>query len=261
MENSGDPIPDPMPAPPPDSSPTLAVDAGNSRVKWGLHDGRAWTVTGAVETAHARRLAGDWKGLGPVARAIASNVAGEAVGGELERACAGLGVALATVHAGREARGVLNGYRDPGQLGSDRWAALVAAHAALPGHKLVVNAGTALTVDALAADGRFLGGLIVPGPELMALALDAATAGLRRTPGQFDAFPTSTPDAIASGALQACAGAIVRLRDAMAARGLEPVATLVSGGAAARIAERLPIACTIRENLVLDGLVLIARGT
>ena len=249
-----------MPAPRRDSAAILAVDAGNTRVKWGLHDGRRWRTTGAVETARARHLASEWKALGAVDRAIASNVAGDAVRIELERACAGLGIALAIVRAGREAGGVSNAYRDPGQLGSDRWAALVAAHAAIAGHKLVVNAGTALTIDALAADGRFLGGLIVPGPDLMARSLDEATAGLRRAQGHFEDFPASTPDAIASGALQACAGAILRLRHAMAARGLEPVALVASGGAAARIAERLPIACAIHENLVLDGLLLIARG-
>lgn len=249
-----------MPAPRPDSPTTLAIDAGNTRVKWGLHHGRGWTATGAVETVHAQGLAGQWKALGRVDRAIASNVAGDAVRGELERACEGLGIALTTVRAERTTRGVSNGYRHPHQLGSDRWAALVAAHAAAPGHKLVVNAGTALTIDALAADGRFLGGLIVPGPDLMARCLDEATAGLRHTQGRFEDFPKSTPDAIASGALQACTGAILRLRDAMAARGLEPVAILASGGAAARVAERLPIACAIHENLVLDGLVLIARG-
>ena len=94
----------------------------------------------------------------------------------------------------------------------------------------------------------------------MARSLAEATAGLRRAQGHFEDFPASTPDAIASGALQACAGAILRLKDAMAARGLEPVGLVASGGAAARIAERLPIACAIHENLVLDGLVLIARG-
>jgi type III pantothenate kinase len=246
--------------PRPDSARILAIDAGNTRIKWGVHDGHSWTAAGAVDSAQASRIAGDWGALGPVDLAIASNVAGDAVQGHLERACEALGVALTTIHAEREGLGVTNGYRDPRQLGSDRWAALVAAHAALPGHKLVVNAGTALTIDALAQDGRFLGGLIVPGPDLMARALDHGTAALRQVEGRFEEFPASTPDAIASGALQACVGAILRLRDTMAARGFEPAAILLSGGAAARIAERLPIACAIHENLVLDGLVRIARN-
>ena len=128
-----------------------------------------------------------------------------------------------------------------------------------PGHKLVVNAGTALTVDALTAAGRFLGGLIVPGPALMRRSLDRGTAGLRLTEGELRDLPTSTPEAITSGAIQACVGAVERLGKAMAAHGAPPDRIILSGGAAAEIAASLPIAATLHEHLVLDGLVLIAR--
>ncbi len=118
--------------------------------------------------------------------------------------------------------------------------------------------GTALTVDALTGGGEFLGGLIVPGPALMRSSLDRGTAGLRLTEGAFEDFPRSTPDAITSGAIQAGAGAIARLRDAMAARGSVPERILLSGGAAAELSPHLPMPFTLRETLVLDGLVLIA---
>jgi len=75
----------------------------------------------------------------------------------------------------RERLGVTNGYRDAGQLGTDRWAALLAAHASLPANQMVANAGTALTVDALRADGLFMGGLIVPGTALMRACLGGGT--------------------------------------------------------------------------------------
>jgi type III pantothenate kinase len=239
----------------------LLIDAGNTRIKWGVHDGRAYVVAGAVETAKAATLARAWPaGLGAGA-AIASNVAGAAVQAEIGRACASRGLSLKVIAPVSEQLGVTNGYREPGQLGSDRWAALIAAHRAGPGHKLVVNAGTALTIDALTADGRFLGGLIVPGPALMRRALDRGTAGLRLTEGAFAEFPASTPDAITSGALQACAGAVERMRDAMAGRDCTPSQVVLSGGAAAELAGRLPIPATIRENLVLDGLLLIARSS
>ena len=125
----------------------------------------------------------------------------------------------------------------------------------------MVNAGTALTVDALAAEGRFLGGLIVPGPALMRRSLDRGTAELRLTEGAVADFPESTPDAITSGAIQACVGAIERLAGAMAARGSPPGRIILSGGAAAEIAASLPPQTILRENLVLDGLALIARKT
>lgn len=237
----------------------LVIDAGNTRIKWGVHDGRDWRALGAVETTQSSRLGRQWRDAPPVERAIASNVAGTEVGAHLGAACAQLGVELTTIRSENARLGVSNAYRDPAQLGSDRWAALVAAHRLEPGHKLVVNVGTALTIDALAADGRFLGGLIVPGPALMRRSLDRGTAGLRLTEGAFDDFPRSTPDAITSGAIQAAAGAVARLGEAMSRRGMPAGRVVLSGGAAAEIAPHLPFACAIHENLVLEGLALMAR--
>jgi len=187
-------------------------------------------------------------------------VAGAQVGEALRRACEARGARLEFVVSRPDQLGVTSGYRDPAQLGTDRWAALIAAHRTGPGHKLVVNAGTALTIDALTADGRFLGGMIVPGPALMRRSLDRGTAGLRLTEGAFAEFPASTPDAITTGAIQACAGAVERMRDAMAGAGCAPSQVVLSGGAAPELVAHLPIAATIRENLVLDGLLLIARS-
>jgi len=239
---------------------TLAIDAGNTRIKWGVHDGRGWTATGAIATSGAARIGAAWTALPRIAGAIASNVAGPDGARDLAAACGARGVTLQVIASQAAQAGVVNGYRDPAQLGADRWAALVAAHAAGSGHKLVVNAGTALTVDALTGEGRFLGGLIVPGPALMRRALDRGTAGLRLTEGSYADFPATTPDAITSGALQACVGAIGRMAEAMAARGSPPARVFLSGGAAAEIAGLLPMPHAIHENLVLDGLLLIARN-
>ena len=243
-----------------ESDPIYLFDAGNTRIKWGLHDGRAYVATGAVETAKAADLRSILPASPKASRATASNVAGAAVRDELERLCKAQGAAIVFIASQAEQLGVKSGYRDPGQLGTDRWAALIAAHHAGPGHKLVVNAGTALTIDALTADGRFLGGMIVPGPALMRRSLDRGTAGLRLTEGKFAEFPGSTPDAITTGAIQACAGAVERMRDTMAGANCAPSQIVLSGGAAPELAGHLPIAATIRENLVLDGLLLIARS-
>ena len=240
-------------------APILAIDAGNTRIKWAVHDGHDWRAPGALPTAEASRLADAWGTLGVVGQAIASNVAGAAVEAALAAACAQGGAKLQVIRSQARQLGVVNGYREPGQLGADRWAALIAAHHAEKGHKVVINAGTALTIDALHEDGRFLGGLIVPGPALMRRSLDRGTAGLRLTEGEFRDFPRSTPDAITSGALQACAGAIERFVDAMMEQGVSPGLAIVSGGAAEEVAQHLPIAFAIHENLVLDGLARIAR--
>ena len=242
------------------SAPVLAIDAGNTRIKWGIHDGREWTRRGAAPTADVESLGDVLQGARAGLAAIASNVAGPGVESQLLRICAAAAVPLRIARSEPEQLGVANGYRDARQLGSDRWVAMVAARAAQEGHKLVVNAGTALTIDALTAEGKFLGGLIVPGPALMRRSLDRGTAGLRLTEGDFRDFPASTPEAITSGAVQACVGAIERMAALMAGRGLPVARVLLSGGAAAELAPHLSLPHAIHENLVLDGLVLIARN-
>jgi type III pantothenate kinase len=239
----------------------LAIDAGNTRIKWGVHDGHAWGALGAIDTAQSSSLYESLRGALPVDAAIASNVAGAAVQAAIQSACERAQLKVMFIRSEPARLGVTNGYRDAGQLGSDRWAALVAAHRARPGHKLVVNAGTALTIDALAADGRFLGGLIVPGAALMRRSLDRATAALREAEGSVRDFPDNTPDAIASGAMLAGAGAVDRLARAMAARGCPPGLIILSGGAARELAPVLALPSELHENLVLDGLRLIARSS
>lgn len=237
----------------------LAIDAGNTRIKWGVHDGRGWAMTGAVATADSATLHRAWHGASLAARAIASNVAGGTVEHDLQSACERRGIALEVVRSSARAGGVTNSYRDPAQLGADRWAALVGAHSIARENVLVVNAGTALTIDALSREGRFLGGLIVPGPAMMRASLDRGTAGLRLTQGHFADFPQTTPDAITSGAIQAAIGAILRMAAAMESQGSAPARVLLSGGAADEIRAHLPLPSSMHENLVLDGLVVLAR--
>jgi type III pantothenate kinase len=238
----------------------FAIDAGNTRIKWGVHDGAAWRATGAVETAKAGKLAAVLERAAPRGKAIASNVAGPKVKAAITAACKAAGLRVTFVRSAAAQLGVTNGYRTASQLGTDRWVALIAAHHARRGHKLVVNAGTALTVDAITDDGRFLGGLIVPGPALMRRSLDRATAALREAQGAVKEFPTSTPEAIATGAIAACAGAVDRLAKSMDAHASPAGLIILSGGAAWEIAPALGLPHELHENLVLDGLQLIARS-
>lgn len=243
------------------ATPVLAIDAGNTRVKWGLRVGDAWAARGAVATAEASKLGREWPTMPPQTRALGSNVGGRAVQAHLYEACARHDLLLSLIASAPSQLGVTNGYRDPGQLGTDRWAALVAAHRDAAVHQLVVNAGTALTVDALRADGLFMGGLIVPGPALMRRALGGATAQLRLTEGRFDPFPKSTPDAITTGSVNAAIGAIERMRAAMASADCAPQRIVLSGGAASELQPHLPMPVAMNDNLVLDGLVAIARAS
>ncbi|HLX22175.1 MAG TPA: type III pantothenate kinase [Usitatibacter sp.] len=238
----------------------LAIDSGNTRIKWAVHDGHAWSAAGAIATSDSATLYEAMLPAFPVDRAVASNVAGAEVAARIVDACRRARVELAIVVPQQAQLGVTNAYREPWQLGSDRWAALIAAHRGYKGHKLVVNVGTALTVDALTADGHFMGGLIVPGPALMRRSLDLGTAGLRLTEGAMREFPQGTADAITSGSIQASVGAITRLGLEMAARDCPVSRIILSGGAAGEIAAWLPYPAILQDNLVLDGLVAIARN-
>jgi len=243
----------------------LAIDAGNTRLKWGVHDGGGWVRKGAMPVAEAA-LPGRLQDLWPaqeISNAIASNVAGDAIATAIVNALQPLEPRFIVAQPAQ--CGVVNQYRIPAQLGSDRWAALVAAYAmVLPGTlapRLVIVAGTALTIDALTPDGEFTGGVIVPGPALMRAALNRGTARLPAESGGYEIFPSGTLNAIATGAVEACIGAIIRMHAHLAAcSGVMPVCIL-SGGAAGLLAphlEMLSFPLVFNENLVLDGLVAIS---
>lgn len=238
----------------------LAIDAGNTRIKWGLSEGRRWVATGAVVRQDVVRLSDAWKALPVPNKIVASNVAGEIIRAELGVLTARWHLTPQWVTATPAQCGVVNGYRQPGQLGCDRWAALIGAHELHHDAAVVVMAGTAITIDALTADGRFLGGLILPGLDMMIDALTTRTAGIRVEPGEFQVFPTTTRDAVWSAAIQASVGAIERMRAALQAAGEANPAIMLSGGAAAVIEAHLQGEVVRAENLVLEGLLCIATG-
>lgn len=237
----------------------LAIDAGNTRVKWGLHDGARWLVQSAVETARAAELAAAWADLPPPQAVIVSNVAGAALRKALAKPLATFDAVPHWITSVREQCGVTNSYDDPAQLGCDRWAALIGAWRLVAGASVVVSAGTALTVDALSGAGVFIGGLIVPGAELMRTALATHTAGLGLARGRFTAFPKNTADAILSGAVDALCGAVERLARRLGGKdGQANLTCVLSGGAARMIAPHLNLPLKLVDNLVLEGLLAIA---
>ena len=236
----------------------LAIDAGNTRIKWGAHDGTRWITQSWVKTAHVAQLRDAFADLPELQSVVISNVAGAA----LQRA---LGAILPRTPAPRWIRsehrqcGVRNGYNEPAQLGCDRWAALIGAHALHAGPAIVVCSGTALTADALTDDGVFVGGIIIPGAELMGNALAGNTAALERQPGAFSYFPGATGDAIASGTVNALCGAVERMARFLEETGQARPACVLSGGGAALIEPHLNLEVRTVDNLVLEGLLSIAR--
>lgn len=247
----------------------LLLDAGNTRLKWGLLHGNRIGRTGSVTLATIReqgksvllrRLPRD------VDAAIACNVAGQAFAEKLSaiirshNACE-----VRLVRSKAVACGVANAYRQPGRLGVDRWVAMIGARAACAGACLIVDAGTAVTIDALNADGGHLGGQILPGLMLMADSLGQNTSDLpasRR--GAFSnarvlrPFARSTAAAIAQGAIGSVTGAIERAFRILEQQDSKP-RLLLTGGDAPLLQKFLTIDAELRPNLVLEGLACLIR--
>ncbi len=154
--------------------------------------------------------------------------------------------------------GVINRYEEAGQLGADRWVALIATRKRVTGACIVVSAGTAVTIDAMNAGGEFLGGVIIPNPSMMAESLEQKTAALKRQPGKFHLLPTNTADAIATGAYLAVGGALNRVEHALRALGERSCEVLLTGGGAEDLQPTLGRPVILIPNLVLEGLVVVA---
>jgi len=238
----------------------LAIDAGNSRVKWGWFDrqAHAWS---SIATVSLIEFAAASDHINPFsathenpARIVISNVAGDGAHQLLVNWTSIFESEPLWLKGEPAQCGVRNLYERPEQLGPDRWAALIAARALEPGRDcLVVNAGTATTIDALSAEGEFTGGLILPGIDLMRFVLHEHTGRLPLQEGNYLRAPRNTVDAIESGCRHAQAGAVERMYRSL---GNHP-ACLVSGGGGPSLLERLDLPCRYVENLVLEGLARI----
>lgn len=237
----------------------LLVDAGNTRIKWAIAaDGSGWLRSGVLPVEQAGELPGIFADSHDIRQIWASNVAGEEVGRHIRSIGAGLPLQVHFALARETQCGVRNGYANAAQLGSDRWASLIAAWHMVRAKCLVVNCGTAITIDALSAQGEFPGGLILPGLELMQRSLAAATDQLKfgHVQGKYMQMPTNTADALFSGAIQAACGAIQRQH---ALLGDADAAVVLSGGAAELLREHLNLQLRVVDNLVLRGLWLMSQ--
>ena len=248
----------------------LLLDIGNSRLKWGVLDNGAIHRTGHVRqtTIRERGLAALTSRLPrKVDTAFACNVAGESLAAELARLVkshCNCDVKYARSEA--QACGVTNSYRQPGRLGVDRWVAMIAARAACDSSSIVVDAGTAITIDALDDDGRHLGGQILPGIALMTESLGANTSDIPRVRKRFSSrgmgvFARSTAAAVSQGVIGAAVGAVERATRVMREGGYDPTIFL-TGGDAPCLLKALVKEHVHSPNLVLEGLarILETRG-
>ena len=243
----------------------LLLDAGNTRVKWAFAEGADLARTGAVAHVDAgwdERLADAWRGVAAPRSIWLANVATGAVLATLrERLATSFpGVPTHVVASAAVLGGVHSGYDEPLRLGVDRLLALAGAHAAGLAPAIVVGVGTATTIDALLADGRHRGGLILPSADAMRTAVVAGTQVRPAHAGEVHAFARSTEDALASGAWIALAATVERSATTLAREvGVTPMIVL-HGGGAALLARILECKALVREHLVLEGLAAVARS-
>jgi type III pantothenate kinase len=201
-----------------------------------------------------------WKDIYGADTAWIASVAAPAMDAQLTQSLHASGIReLHFVRSCAEACGVRNAYAQPERLGIDRFLSLVAAHAHARELTVIAGCGTALTLDALAADGTHLGGLIAPAPDLMRGALLGHTARLGELgSARIVERADNTADAVESGCWLAAAALVERfVARSVQGGGGAPVLVL-SGGGAARLAALIALPSRIDAELVLRGLARFA---
>jgi type III pantothenate kinase len=250
----------------------LTIDAGNTRTKWAVFSAEGEiTQQGACANID---FPSKILPLHNITSVMISNVAGEVHANQISSVFASKNLALQWFKSSAQCCDVTNHYTQPETLGTDRWAAIIAAWHLMHAPCVVVNAGTAVTIDALmnspsnSSQGEFIGGIILPGLTLMQSSLGSATAQLPYSTDPAcltgDSFSTFTASAIANGAIHAICGAIEKMQFAATEKYSSAPHIILSGGDAATIAEHLREAVTnqllIVDNLVLTGLYLCERS-
>ena len=248
----------------------LLIDVGNTRLKWGVLDNDAIRRTGHIlqSAIHEQGIAALTSKLPrDVDTVLASNVAGSSfatrLSGVIGMHC---GCDIHFVRSGKRACGVTNSYRQPRHMGVDRWVAMIGAWAELESACVIVDAGTAVTIDVLDDDGLHLGGQILPGVQLMATALSSRTSNIANVQPRAGAkasgmsmFASSTTRAVEQGTINAVVGAIERATRTLDEEGYE-VTVVLTGGDASRILKSMDEDALHRPHLVLSGLAQILEN-
>jgi len=236
----------------------ILVDAGNTSLKWAVVEDGHWHASGRSDYV-------DWSALTAHLTAGTACFIASVAGDQLEQQLAALletaGISPTWLTAEAAFGDVKNTYLNPRQLGVDRWMGLLAARQRMSSEAvLVVSIGTAMTVDALSAEGVFLGGVIVPGVRLMRQALQQGTARVEVETGVWQAFPRSTADAVQSGIIAALCGAIAQQHARLAEIAGTTPRCLLTGGDAEKVLSHLRVPAEHVPVLVLEGIDRVARG-
>lgn len=255
--------PDNRPAQPAAAKPErfLLLDGGNSQLKWAWVENGTFSEVGRAPYRDLTQLGEEWLRFADddvkiVGCAVCGSVKKAMVEEQLTRP-------VEWLSSMPQALGIRNHYRRPEEHGSDRWFNALGSRRFTQNACVVVSCGTAVTTDALTEDNHYLGGTIMPGFHLMKEAMALKTANLNRPIGKVYPFPTTTPNAIASGMMDAVCGALMMMHGRLKDKTGEgkPVDIIITGGGAARVVQALPESFVhdnqvkIVDNLVIHGLL------
>ena len=255
--------PDNRPAQPAAAKPErfLLLDGGNSQLKWAWVENGTFSEVGRAPYRNLTQLGEEWlqfadEDVKIVGCAVCGSVKKAMVEEQLTRP-------VEWLSSMPQALGIRNHYRRPEEHGSDRWFNALGSRRFTQNACVVVSCGTAITTDALTEDNHYLGGTIMPGFHLMKEAMALKTANLNRPIGKVYPFPTTTPNAIASGMMDAVCGALMMMHGRLKDKTGEgkPVDIIITGGGAARVVQALPESFVhdnqvkIVDNLVIHGLL------
>ncbi|WP_448971883.1 bifunctional biotin--[acetyl-CoA-carboxylase] ligase/type III pantothenate kinase [Neisseria sp.] len=255
--------PDNRPAQPAAAKPErfLLLDGGNSQLKWAWVENGTFSEVGRAPYRDLTRLGEEWLQFAD----DDVKIVGCAVCGSVKKAMVEeqLTHPVEWLSSMPQALGIRNHYRRPEEHGSDRWFNALGSRRFTQNACVVVSCGTAVTTDALTEDNHYLGGTIMPGFHLMKEAMALKTANLNRPIGKVYPFPTTTPNAIASGMMDAVCGALMMMHGRLKDKTGEgkPVDIIITGGGAARVVQALPESFVhdnqvkIVDNLVIHGLL------
>ena len=238
----------------------LAIDSGNTNIKWGVHNNHKWLNVDVTPHFNYESLESAWKVIPPLSLIIVSNVAGSAIQKLLGDLLPIAPCQPIWVEAKKRQCGLINSYYDPGSLGSDRWASLIAVWNIYHEPCIVVTVGTAMTIDMISESGEFIGGKITPGLRLLNKALVADTCLPNADSGMYDSFSLSTENALFTGVIDLLVGAVERTHRSMRDKyQYKRIHCILSGGDSEVIFPYLDPDFVIIDNLVLKGLVNIAK--
>lgn len=236
----------------------LLVDSGNSFIKWAQGAGEALTLVNRCHSKAVASLQEMWNSYDVPDRVIIANVAGGHRASEIINAASSLwNVDAEFAVSSRECCGLMNCYNNPGQLGVDRWMAMVAAFRLTSDPVIVVDCGTAVTIDLVNKAGVFVGGVIMPGLNTAYQSLRAGTDAVEDINAinkVINPAARSTADGVAIGVLLGLVGGIERVVSELSSQVGKTPSVIITGGDAEKLLPNLTMPAILQPDLVLEGL-------